>query len=299
MDLSVTIPQNPSLVIEISSTIKAVETNIQTAYASTLSNIEAHLITYLTLIQADPLLYSAFVNTPAYSQLISLKASLQIDLPAVWTQIKGSVDSLILLEQSIDPSKLQIIKALSTLAIDFTQVYTNMQTRINAVIGAFSDIDLFFAQVKNLVFNSLKDDTIAVLEGSLKVIGDQVNQFVSDFSTIDRLCSIQLPPEYAPITAYLQQIKAAKDSIASGPLVAIISNLQKDFAVISNFLNNELTNKIDILVYANSILSSIASSPNPINQTNLFNQTLINRKLMAKTLKFVYPSPVGTFSYEF
>jgi hypothetical protein len=49
---------------------------------------------------------------------------------------------------------------------------------------------------------------------------------------------MQLPPEYAAITAYLQQIKAAKDSIASGPLITIISNLQKDFAVISSFLNN-------------------------------------------------------------
>ena len=98
-----------------------------------------------------------------------------------------------------------------------------------------------------------------------------------DFTTIDRLCSLQLPPEYAAITAYLQTIKTAKDSIVSGPLITIIANLQKDFGVISSFLNNELTNKIDILVYANSILSSIANSPNPINQTNLFNQTLINR----------------------
>ena len=100
---------------------------------------------------------------------------------------------------------------------------------------------------------------------------------MTDFTTIDRLCSLQLPPEYAAITAYLQKIKTAKDSIVSGPLIAIISNLQKDFAVIANFLNNELTNKIDILVYANSILSSIANSANPIVQTNLFNQTLINR----------------------
>jgi hypothetical protein len=72
----------------------------------------------------------------------------------------------------------------------------------------------------------------------LKIIADEVNEFINDFSTIDRLCSMQLPPEYAAITAYLQQIKAAKDSIASGPLITIISNLQKDFAVISSFLNN-------------------------------------------------------------
>ena len=121
------------------------------------------MITYLTLIQADPLLYSAFVNTPAYSQLVGLKGLLQIDLPAVWVQVKGNLDNLILLEQSISPTNVQLIKMLSTLAVDFTKVYSNMQTRINAVIEAFSDIDLFFAQVKNLVFNSLKDDTIGVL----------------------------------------------------------------------------------------------------------------------------------------
>ena len=163
MDLSTAIPQNPSLILQISTTIKAVEANIQTAYDSAISIIDSRLSTYLTLIQADPILYAAFVNTQAYSKLAGLKGLLQIDLLAVWTQVKANLDALILLEQSIDPSKIQIIQALTTLAVDFTKVFNNMQTRINAVNGAFSNIDAFFAQVKNLVFNSLKGDTIAVI----------------------------------------------------------------------------------------------------------------------------------------
>jgi hypothetical protein len=115
------------------------------------------------MIQADPILYAAFVNTQAYAKLVGLKSLLQIDLLVVWSQVKVNSDALLLLEQSIDPSNIQIIQTLTTLAVDFTNVYSNMQTRINAVIGAFSNIDAFFAQVKSLVFNSLKADTIAVI----------------------------------------------------------------------------------------------------------------------------------------
>lgn len=163
VDLAAAIPQNPALILQISSTITTVETNIQTAYNSTISSIDSRLSTYLTLIQADPILYAAFVNTPAYTKLIGLKSLLQIDLLTVWTQVKISADALLLLQQTIDPTKIQVIQALTTLAVDFTKVYNNMQTRITAVIGAFSNINAFFAQVKSLVFNSLIDDTIAII----------------------------------------------------------------------------------------------------------------------------------------
>lgn len=163
VDLAAAIPQNPSLILHISTTINGVQTNIQTTYDSAISSIDSRLSTYLTMIQADPILYAAFVNTQAYTKLVGLKSLLQIDLLVVWSQVKVNLDALLLLEQSIDPSNIQIIQALTTLAVDFTNVYSNMQTRINAVIGAFSNIDAFFAQVKSLVFNSLKADTIAVI----------------------------------------------------------------------------------------------------------------------------------------
>jgi hypothetical protein len=163
VDLAAAIPQNPSLILQISTTINGVQTNIQTTYDSAISSIDSRLSTYLTMIQADPILYAAFVNTQAYAKLVGLKSLLQIDLLVVWSQVKVNSDALLLLEQSIDPSNIQIIQTLTTLAVDFTNVYSNMQTRINAVIGAFSNIDAFFAQVKSLVFNSLKADTIAVI----------------------------------------------------------------------------------------------------------------------------------------